>query len=786
VRALDRKLSRDLWSLRAQVASIALVMACGIGGFIGMLSTHDSLVQSRSRYYDDARFPHLFATAKRAPRALEERLRSIPGVSEVETRIVEDAQLSIPGVGPPMIGHLIGRDPAHPPAMSRLALKSGRWPAAGASREALVNQRFLEARSLRPGDTVDVLMNGRLERFTLVGAVLSPEFIYASRGGGMPDDEWFAVLWVDQRELEAAYDMEGGFDSVTLRLARGASVPGAIAALDAILEPYGGLGAVGREDQVSHKILTQEMEQLGVFGTILPGIFLAVAAFVLNVVLHRQVDAQRPEIATLKALGYDDRAIAAHYLAFASVIALVGTAIGITLGWWLGHAVTGLYTDFFQFPRLLYVLSPGVVLGATGIALGASFGGAWAATRGVVRLKAAEALRAPAPAEFRPLLLERLGLAGRLTSAQRMILRNIERRPIRAAATVAGVAASAAILISGIFWKDAIDWFMDIQFNKVQRGDVLVGFVEARERSALEELRRLPGVKEAEVTRAIPVRLVAGPRSYRTALTGVDDDARLTRILDARLRQSHALSGSLLLTQRLADRLGVRPGDTLWAELLEGRREKVAVRVGATVDEMAGMNAWMRTQDLNRLAREGPVVSQAQLLVDRRDERALLERLKEMPMAAVVIVNRTLLDTFRRTSARNVLFFTTVLSAFAAVIAVGVVYNNARIQLAERAWELASLRVLGFTRAEVSILLLGELGLEIAVAIPLGFAAGYGLSALIIALMKHEVFQFPLVIFPPTYVYTAAIVAAAGIASALVVRHRIDHLDLVAVLKTRE
>ncbi len=784
--ALDRKLARDLWSLRAQVASIALVIACGIGGFIGMMSTHDSLVASRERYYDTARFPHVFATARRAPRALDERMRAIAGVSEVEMRIARDAQLSIPGVGPPMIAHLIGRDPAQPPTMSRLVLERGRWPGAGARGEAVVNARFLAARQLRLGDVVSVLMNGRLERLTLVGAVLSPEFIYASRGGGMPDDEWYAVLWLDRRDLEAAYDMEGAFDSVTLRLAHGASVPRAIAALDAILEPYGGYGAVGREEQVSHKILTQEMEQLGVFGTILPGIFLMVAAFVLNVVLHRQVTAQRAEIAALKALGYDDRTIGAHYLGFASAIAVVGTLGGIGLGWWLGHALTGLYTDFFQFPRFFYRVSPGVVAGASAVALAACFAGALAATRGVVRLRAAEALRAPAPAEYRPLVLERLGWGGALTPAQRMILRNLERRPGRAAATIAGVAAAVAILISGIFWKDALDWFMDIQFNKAQRGDVIVGFAEARARGALQELRRLPGVKEAEVSRAIPVRLVAGHRVYRTALTGVDDDARLTRILDPSLAQARPLPGSVLLTARLAKRLAVRAGDEVVAELLEGRRVKARLTVGATVDEMAGMNAWLRTEDLNRLAREGPVVSRAQLLVDRAEEPALLAQLKQLPMAAAVIVNRTLLETFRRTSARNVLFFTTVLTVFAAVIAVGVVYNNARIQLAERSWELASLRVLGFTRGEVSILLLGELAFEIAVAIPLGFVAGHALAALIVSLMEHEVFEFPLVIFPVTYLYAGAMVAAAGVASALIVRHGIDRLDLVAVLKTRE
>jgi len=685
-----------------------------------------------------------------------------------------------------MIARLIGFDFAHPPGMNRLTLKSGRWPAPGAKGEVVVNQRFLEARSLKLGAQMNVLLNGKLERLRLVGAVLTPEYIYATRGGGMPDDEWFAVLWIDAQMLAAAFNMEGAFNSVLLRLQRGASPEATVEALDRLLEPYGGFGAVGREDQVSDKILTQEINQQRVFGTVLPAIFLLVAAFILNVVLHRQVNAQRGEIAALKALGYENRAIAWHYLKFASVIVLLGVAIGVWLGNWLGNAMTGLYTDFFHFPEFHYRLEPWLFLASAGAALGAAFGGALAAIRGVVRLRAAEALRPPAPAEFWPLMIERLGYAGLLTPAQRMIMRNLERKPLRAATTVAGIAGSVAILIAGTFWSDAIEWFMDVQFNRVQRAQVNVGFAEPVSRAARWELARLPGVKQAEVTRAIPVRLRAGHRSYRTAINGIADDAVLLRILDAELREAKPAPGGVLLTTRLAERLGVAPGDEVFAELLEGKRVKAGLRVSGTVRELAGMNAWMRLEDLNRFAREGGVVSGAGLLVDRAQEAVLLERLKSMPAAAVVVVNRTLLETFRETSAKNVLFFTAVLSAFAATIAVGVVYNNARIQLAERAWELASLRVLGFTRGEVSVLLLGELALEIALAIPLGFAAGYGLAALLLALMPHEMIEFPLVISRPTYLYAGAVVVAAGVVSALVVRDRIDNLDLVGVLKTRE
>jgi len=784
--SLNRKLVRDLWSLKTQVVSIALVIACGIGGFIGSFSTYGSLLWSRDNYYDTARFPHVFATAKRAPQSLAGRLRAIEGVAEVETRVVRDAQLSIPGVVPPMIARLIGQDFEHPAGMNRVTLKSGRWPAPGARGEAVVNQRFLAARKLKLGDRMSVLLNGRLERLTLVGTALSPEYIFATRGGGMPDDEWFAVLWTDARTLAAAFNMEGAFNSVLLRLSRDASVSGVIEKLDHILEPYGGFGAVGRDDQVSHKIISQEINQQRIFGTVLPSIFLLVAAFILNVVLHRQVHAQRGEIAALKALGYDDRWIALHYLKFASSIVLLGAVLGVGLGWWLGNAMTGLYTGLFQFPQFHYFMAPWLALAGAAAALAAGFGGALAATRGILRLRAAEALRPPAPAEFRALLLERLGYAHLLTPAQRMIMRNLERRPLRAASTIAGIAGSVAILIAGTFWSDAVEWFIDVQFNQMQRADVNVGFAEPVPRSVQLELARLPGVTQVEVTRAIPVRLRAGHRSYRTGITGIPDDASLQRILDADLREAKPAPGGVLLTARLAERLEVRPGDTLIAELLEGKRVKSAVQVTGTVREMAGMNAWMRLEDLNRLAREGPVVSAAGLSVERAQETALLERLKEMPAAAVVIVNRTLVDTFRETSAKNVLFFTTVLTIFAATIAVGVVYNNARIQLAERAWELASLRVLGFTRREVSVLLLGELAIEIAAAIPLGFLAGFWLAALLIALMSHEVMAFPLVIFPTTYLYSGAVVVAAGVVSALIVRNRIDNLDLVAVLKTRE
>jgi len=786
VKALDRKLARNLWSLKTQVLSIALVIACGIGGFIASFATHDSLLWSRENYYDTARFPHVFAAMKRAPDSLLQKVRAIDGVSDADVRVVRDAQLDLESVAQPMVARMIGMNFERPQAMNRATLTGGRWPSPGARNEAVVNQRFFEARGLALGAQAHVLLNGKRERIVIVGTALSPEFIFATRGGVLPDDEWFAVFWVDARELAAAFDMQGAFNSVLLRLASGASGEAVIAELDRLLEPYGTSGGVGRSEQVSHKIVSQEIEQQRVMGTVLPSVFLLVATFILNVVLHRMVNTQRGEIAALKALGYEDRAIAWHYLKFTSVVVALGLAIGVGLGDWLGRALTGMYTGYFHFPEFRFFLPAGVLFAAAAAALLAGYGGALAAIRGVVRLKAAEALRPPAPASFRPLILERMGYAHLVTPAQRMILRNLERRPVRAALTVAGVAGSIAILLAGTFWNDAIDRFIEVQFDRAQAADVMLGFVEPLSPAVRFELARLPGVLEAETSRSVGARLRSGHLAYRTAVTGLADGAQLQRIVDKDMREHALIPGAVVLTTRLAARLGVGPGDLLEIEFLEGRRARQSVRVGATVRELAGMNAYMELDALNRLAGDGPLAGSAALLVDRASQPALLARLKEAPMVAMVIAKASLLDTFRTTTARNMLFFTAILTAFAATIAVGVVYNNARIQLAERAWELASLRVIGMTRGEVSVLLLGELALEILVAIPFGFAAGYWLATLIAALTHGEAFEIPMVILPPTYLYAGATVVAAGIVSALIVRHRIDHLDLVAVLKTRE
>ena len=793
MKALDRKLLRDLRLMWSQALTIALVVASGIGGFITMLSAVDSLALARERYYAEGGFADLFASVKRAPNALAATLRELPGVADVQTTIEQVVRIEVADAADPVLGQLIGLtggdDGPRALRMNRVTLRNGRGfdgqRLADDAIPALVSAAFADARGLKPGSRLGALINGKRRTLVVQGIALSPEFIYAGLMG-MPDLRGFGVFWVPHEALAAAYDMSGAFNRVAIKLAPGANERDVTAAVSAQLRRYGGREAHGRKEQSSHAMLDNEIKEQQVLGTVLPAIFLGVAAFLLNVVVSRLVATQREQIAALKALGYPNRTIGAHYLRFVLVIVVFGLVLGVMLGERMGTMLMGLYAEVFQFPSFEHRIAPWLLALSFGITLATAVVGTLNAVLATVRLAPAEAMHPPAPGRYRATLVERLGMR-KIGPALNMILRNMERRPLRTGLSIAGVAAAVAIVVMGNFFRDAIDYIVDSQFNVSMRSDVIVWLNEAADDSTRHEVARLPSVIAVESGRDVAVRFVNGHLSERGQIRGHTRRAELTRIIDVDNREASRLEDvGLVMTDRLAAKLGLRVGDTVGVEILEGRQRTTAVRLSATAREMMGLNAYMERRALNRLLQEGDQATWFAVAVERGREATLLEASKAVPRIVGTFSKATLLRNMQDVSARNIRVISTVLTLFAGVIAVGVVYNNARIALAERTWELASLRVLGFTRAEVSGLLLGEMALCIAIALPLGMLLGYGLVHLVAELLKSDQFFFPVVIRPPTYAWAALAVLAAGVASALVVRQRIDRLDMVAALKTRE
>ena len=789
LKALDRKLLRDLRLMWSQVLTIALVVASGVGGFITTLSAVDSLELARDRFYASGHFADVFASVKRAPNSLTQTLLTLPGVADVQTTVEEFVRIDLPGTADPVVGQLIGVDPQLPTRMNRVTLQSGQALGTTALKNqaipALVSAAFADARGLVPGTQLSALINGKRRTLEITGIALSPEFIFAGQQG-VPDLRGFGVFWVPRDTLAAAYDMDGAFNRLAVKLAPGASEGDVIARLSAQLSRYGGREAHGRKDQGSHAILDSEIKQQRLLGTFLPSIFLAVAAFLLNVVVSRLVATQREQIAALKALGYPSRTIALHYLKLVLVIVALGLVLGVLLGNWLGTQFVGLYAQSFYFPSFEHTVAPWLLAVSIGITVTTAVLGTLNAILATVRLAPAEAMRPAAPGRYRRTVVERLGIT-RISPALRMILRNMERRPLRTALSIGGVAASVAIVVMGNYLKDAIDYIVDAQFNVALRSDVVVWMAEPANDSARYELARLPGVTAVESGRDVPVRFVNGHISQRGAIQGFARHGDLRRIVDLDKRVASHLDGEgLVMADRLADKLGLRVGQIVRVEVLEGTQRTVFVPLTATVREMMGLSAYMERRALNALLQEGDLSTQFALAIERGREADMLRASKQLPRVAGAFSKATVLRNMQEVSARNIRIMSAVLTIFAVVIAVGVVYNNARIALAERTWELASLRVLGFTRTEVSGLLLGEMAIGIAIALPLGMVLGYGLVHLVSVAISSDQFMMPVIIKPATYAWAAIAVLIAGAASALVVRRRIDRLDMVAALKTRE
>lgn len=653
--------------------------------------------------------------------------------------------------------------------------------------EVLVSEAFALAHNFQPGDHFAALINGRYRRLTIAGIALSPEYIYSIRPGDiLPDNKRFGVLWMERKVLATAFQMEGGFNDVALKLAASASEKEVIAQLDRLLAPYGATGAIPRSLQFSNWSIDNELRGLRVGGTIIPSIFFAVAAFLLNMVLTRIIALQRGQIGMLKALGYTDREIGVHYLKWSLAIAVVGTALGVSVGAWLGSGMASLYTEFFRFPILEYRLSSHLVAFAVLVGLATAVTGAFHGVRQAARLPPAVAMRPEAPAAYRPSLPERLGLTRFLTEPVRMILRDLERRPVRAMLSILGIAMAAALLIVGRFFLDAIEVVMDHQFNVVQRQDLTITFAEPVSSRAMHEISRLPGVLFAEPLRMVPARLRFGHRTRQLAIQGLRREARLQRVVHPTAGPLEMPSAGLVVSAKLAELLGVAPGDTVTVEVLEGTRPVRRIAVARIVEEYLGITAYMEATALHRLMREDRVLTGGVLQVDEKRLPELYRRFKATPAVAGVSLKRAAIESFRKTIAQNMglMIFFNVL--FSVVIAFGVVYNAARVLLSERSRELATLRVVGFTRREISSILLGELAFLVVAALPVGMLVGYGLAGWAVWAFDTEFYRFPLVISAKTYAFSIFIVLVSAVLSGLVAHRMLDRLDLVGALKAPE
>ncbi len=783
MKALDLKALRELRQMRSQTLTIALVVAAGVSILISFLSAYDSLRVAGENFYRTSRFAHVFATVKRAPRSLLPQIEAIPGVQVASVRIVFEASLDVEGVRDPVVGRFVSLPDQRGEAINKTYIRTGRLPASESLHEIVVSEGFALSNNLTPGSELAAVINGRHRKLTVVGTALSPEYVFPMRGL-LPDDRHFGIMWMSEKTLSELLDMAGSWNSLSLLLERGASVPEVIRSVDRILHGYGGTGAIERRKHPSDFFLQNELIQLETMGWIIPAIFLGVAAFLLHIVIARLVHREREQIATLKALGYSNLRVATHYLTMVALMGFLGVLLALPPGIWIGQWYTEMYREFFRLPHLDFVFRPTVPAAAGLVAVGAATLGALGALREAFRLAPAEAMRPPAPTLFRRSILERAPIS----AVSKMAIRNFLMRPVRSALSILGLSLALSIVLIAFIYVDMIDFLLKFQFNVAQHEDATVVFNNNVSGRAIGELRSVPGVLYAEGYRVAPARLRNGKRTKDVSLYGIPSSARLKRLLDADLKYATIPPDGMLLNVRLARNLGLNVGDLVSVEFLEGERRTEVVPIAAVVEELLGAGAYFEIRALNRLTREEDRVSMAAITVDPEKSADLFSRLRRLPLVATVETRDAMAKVFQKMVTEMMLGMAIGMIVFASIIAVGVVYNVIMVALSERSWELASLRVLGFTRAEVFRVLTGEVVVQVVLCLPIGLLLGYYImkGVMAVSTAEMEAYNFPIVVTPSSAVLSVLTLVTAAFLSALLVRRRIRKLDLVAVLKLRE
>ncbi|WP_371156446.1 ABC transporter permease [Jannaschia sp. 2305UL9-9] len=783
---LDHKLLRDLWRIKGQAGAIGAVIAVGVMMLVMMTGLTASLSETRDAYYERYRLAGVFAPVARAPEQLAERLTEIQGVSSVETRVQGRALIDLPGQVLPVQAQAVSLPDRGRPALNDVYLTDGRMPATGRPDEILLLQSFAAAHDLRPGDTLRATMDGARRSFDIVGLAQSPEFLYTTAPGELvPDDARFGVIWMVRSGLAAAYDMDAAFNEALLGLTRGASEASVLDAVDRLLEAYGGSGTYGLADQFSNRFVSEEILGLEAAAVGVPPIFLAVAAFLLYIVVGRMVQSEREEIGLMKAFGYTNAEVGTHYFKLILAIAAGGALAGCLGGIAAGRALIGVYTAYFKFPFLVFQLDPAsFATGVTVSILSASAGGLFVLRR-VFALTPAVAMRAPAPPNFSRTSRIGQSLNRFLDQPSRMVLRRLTRQPGRMAGSVIGIACGMALSVAMLTIYAGFDRTIDLTFSVVDRSDVTVSLTHPVADKTLFELMRMPGVERVEPVRNVSVVFRNGLKGHRGALIGLPQGRELNRALDASMTPIDLPERGVVLSDVLAGMLGVSPGDTLTVDVREGRQPLLQVPVAATAQTLLGSPAYMDLDALNHILREPGRISGAYLMIDDAEAEAIYTALQDMPTVAGVSLKSQAREAFVTLMNQGAGAIRYVMGAIAFVITFGIVYNAARIALAERARDLASLRVIGFSKGEAAFLLLGELAVVTAVALPVGALLGYYLSFGIAAGFSTDLYQIPATFDPVSYGQATLVVLVAALMSGSLVKRDLDRTDLIEGLKTR-
>ena len=790
--SLDRKLLRDLKVARYLIAGVVSIIAVGVMCFIYMSATHRNLDSAMRRYYTRSRMADFWVDLKKAPASEVDALAELNGILEVNARVQSYVAVDLDDEPAPINGLVLSLPDERKPIINDMVLKRGTYFTERRQDEVIVSDVFARHHGIGPGDKLHLILNGRRQELIVVGTSISCEFVYLVNPGSItPDPQHFGVFYLKKSFAEHAFDLSGAANQVLGRLtpeARGRP-DAVIRRVESVLAPYGVLTTTLLRDHASNRFLSDEIRGLGVFATMMPLIFMGVAALVLNVSMVRLVEQQRTVIGTLKALGYSDHSLLSHFAKFGALTGLVGALIGMVLGYFMAELVTWNYGRFFEFPDLYNRLYPDTYAGGLAIGLTGSVVGSVLGARAVLELSPAQAMRPKSPARGGPVCIERATwLWRRLNFAWRLVMRTALRDRLRTAAGILATTTGAGLLVCSFILDEGLHHLINFQFEKITLSDVHLGFNDERGLAMLFEVARLPGVDRAEPVMNLACTFMHGPRQHRGSITGIESDAMLIVPRDRKGRSIPIPTVGLVMSRKMAELLDAEPGDTVTVVPIKGRRDELRVRVASLTESYIGTSVYADIRYLGFVIGETLAINGAQLKVDPRPTaRNLLNReLKRLPALRSVSVRTDVIKNLNDTFVVTQEIFVSLLQFFAGIVFFCSLLTTSLVGLSQREREVANLLAMGFGKWQVGSLFLRESVLINSIGTATGLPLGYFISTLVAAQYDTELFRFPVVTSPGIFLKCIIMSLVFAATAHAVVQRNVNHLDWLGIIRASD
>ncbi len=789
---LDRKLLRELHASKGLLFATTSLIAVGVMCFIYMRISHRNLRMEQAQYYAQGRLADFWIDVKKVPLAELDALIALPGISEIRPRIQFFVTVDLDRVREPINGQVLSVPDRWQPMINDLILKRGSYFTESRRNEVIVNDAFAREHKLFPGQIIHLILNNQRQELFIIGTAVSPEFVYLVGPGSItPDPQHFGVFYLKQSFAEEVFDMDGAANQIVGKLSpevRDDPDP-LLRRAEAILDPYGVYNTIAQKDHPPCRYLADEIRGLGVFASIMPTIFLIVAALVLNILMSRLIDQQQVIIGTLKGLGYANAQIFLHYLKFAATVGLLGATLGCLGGYGMSEFVTRLYRTIFEFPDLPNRFEPTIYLIGIVISLACSLGGAVHGARLALKLQPAQAMRVKPPTQGKTVWLERIGfLWKRFSFGWRMVLRNLIRNRLRTAVGLFAAAMGAGLMITGFILYNATGYLISFQFELISRSDIDLKLEKERSLDVLNESRRLPGVDFAEPTLDVACEFIHGPYRRKGGLTGLIPNAKLTIPRNVNADPIRVPTSGVAMTRKLAEILHLESGDTFTAIPVKGLKQAVDLKVAEISDSFLGLGVYTDLEYLSRLISEETVVTGVQLKISSAngEKYELYRQLKQMPALQAVNARLDNLRNLTETLVNMQRIFIGLFTLFAGVIFFSSLLNTSLIGLAERRRELATLRVLGYGPFEIGGLFLRESMMVAIIGTTLGLPLGIALCHWIAHIYNTDLFRFPIILPPIVFIGTYTVGIIFGLLAHAVVQHEIVKFDWLDALKVKE